>query len=85
MCGCASAGQELVGPDAERVAARLRVVPHDPREMGPKIEFICDECGTQWLGDFPYHHWAADKRGVMYLRRVADLSEPDARPLNALP
>lgn len=82
-CGCAGFQGELVGDEATQRIKRLRLVPHDPREQGPKEEYLCDACGTWWVADFPFHTWAEDGRGERHLRLADDIGE--GRPMNALP
>ncbi len=82
-CDCADNDREYTGADADERTARLQRLASDPREHGPKEEYRCPVCGDLWVADFPYHHWAPDKRGTLYLRRYETLRT--GRPLNALP
>lgn len=82
-CGCDGFSGELVGEEAAERIATLRLVPHDPREQGPKEEYLCDTCGTWWTADFPFHTWAADGRGERHLRPSESIG--GGRPLNAMP
>ena len=82
-CDCAGNDAEYTGQEALDRAAKLRHEWFDPREQGPKDEYTCLVCGEAWIADYPFHHWAENKRGQMYLRRVETLRS--GRPLNALP
>lgn len=82
-CNCRSDDQEYVGEAAAGRIVRLRPLQPDPREPGPKEEYICPVCGEWWIADFPFHHWADDGRGERHLRRYEGLLK--GRPLNGLP
>ena len=82
-CNCRGDDQEHVGDAATRRILRLRPLQVDPRESGPKEEYICAICGEMWIADFPYHHWSEDRRGERHLRRYQSLLT--GRPLNGLP
>ena len=64
-------------------ASNALALDKDPRESGPKEEYLCPICGEWWVADFPYYHWADDGRGVRYLRRYETMLH--GRPLNGLP
>lgn len=82
-CQCRSDDGEYVGEAASLRIQRLRPLQVDPREPGPKEEYMCPICGEWWIADFPYHHWADDRRGKRHLRRYESLL--NGRPLNGLP
>jgi hypothetical protein len=82
-CTCRSDNQEYVGEAAVVRINELRRLESDPRESGPKEEYRYPICGEWWIADFPYHHWAEDRRGVRHLRRYDALLT--GRPLNGLP
>ena len=81
-CDCAGNNGEFSGEAGSERLGQLTPMDHDPRE-GLYDEFRCPECGEHWIMDFPWHHWAADKRGRGILRRWETLLT--GRPLNALP
>lgn len=81
-CDCAGNNEEFSGEAGSERLGQLTLMDHDPRE-GLYDEFRCPACGEHWIMDFPWHHWAVDKRGPGIVRRWETLL--NGRPLNALP
>lgn len=80
-CQC-SIVSRLDGPEATAYAAgHLRVIERG-RDSNLAEAYQCDQTATSWVLDFPFRHWAEDRRGIPRLRRLP--LGPDDAPVGAL-
>ncbi len=74
--------RRLDGGEAGRYAAEhLRLIERGREPTGAE-DYQCDETRSGWVLDFPFRHWAADRRGRPRLRKLP-LQDGDP-PLGAL-
>ena len=79
QCRCLDV-ERFDGADADAYASgHLTLIE---RGRGDNEMYLCHDRGTSWIMDFPLGHWAADRRGMVRLRRKP--IDHDALPVGAL-
>ena len=79
QCGCETI-ERLDGQEAERYASEHLTLVERGRDNYEMYQ--CDASGRSWIMDFPYGHWAEDRRGRVRLRR--EPFDATALPIGAL-
>lgn len=80
-CRCAQI-RRLDGDEAQTYADQHLHLIERGREPTGAEDYICDQTKSSWVLDFPFRHWAQNKRGRPRLRKLP-LTDDEA-PVGAL-